>query len=191
MIGGRVSEWARLPWRSDGKARQFMAPNILITGMSGTGKSSVITALTENGLGAYDLDADGFSNWVPCEGNPTGARQGFDWHWNEQKLAHLLSGERETPLFVAGCAPNMGRFLTWFDRIVVLTAPPETMFRRVMTRTRSDYGKSDPEWRQIVENMKEFEPKLRRIATDIIDTELPLSTVVDRVRETGCAPSHR
>jgi len=60
-----------------------MAPRILITSMSGTGKSTVIMALIESGLEAHDLDTVGFSHWVPCDGNPTGARPGFDWLWNE------------------------------------------------------------------------------------------------------------
>lgn len=165
-----------------------MAARTLITGMSGTGKSSVIAALRHSELEAHDLDADEFSHWVPCEGNPTGARDGFDWLWNELKLGQLLRREREGPLFVAGCASNMGGFLKAFDRIVLLTASPEALSMRIQTRTSGNYGKLETEWRQILENMQTFEPRLRRIASHIVDTDLPLAAVVGRVREIGCAP---
>ncbi|MEO1678680.1 MAG: hypothetical protein AAFU80_11045 [Pseudomonadota bacterium] len=45
----------------------------LITGMSGTGKSTVISELARQGHRALDLDQDGWSRWAPCEGDPTGA----------------------------------------------------------------------------------------------------------------------
>lgn len=167
-----------------------MAAKTLITGMSGTGKSSVIAALSHSGLEAHDLDADGFSHWVPCEGNPTGARDGFDWLWNEQKFRQLLLRERDGPLFVAGCASNMGGFLKAFDRIVLLTASPQALSRRIQTRTSGDYGKLEAEWQQILENTEVYEPRLRRIASHVIDTSLPLSTVVHHVREIGCASLH-
>ena len=96
---------------------------VLITGMSGTGKSTVIKALAKAGERAVDLDADGWSEWAPCEGNPTGVKSGHDWVWNEDRLYELLTAVIDERLFVAGCAPNMGRFTPLFDRVILLNAP--------------------------------------------------------------------
>src|SRR5215469_11582320 len=44
--------------------RRSGVKRVLITGMSGTGKSSVIHQLAARGFDAVDLDCDEFSHWV-------------------------------------------------------------------------------------------------------------------------------
>lgn len=154
---------------------------VLITGMSGTGKSSTIAALAASGYRAIDLDEDGWSGWEPCGGDPTGANPGHDWLWDEARLERLLDDEEVAPLFVAGCAPNMGRFVPRFDRIVLLRAPTDILLDRVRTRTGNDYGKASHEAQRIVENTREVEPLLRRIATHELDTARPIGDVLRAV----------
>lgn len=154
---------------------------VLITGMSGTGKSTVVEALAKAGWRAVDLDVNGWSNWVPCEGNPTGAELGYDWMWDEAKLFELLAEATDEPLFLAGCAPNMGLFTPLFDRIILLSAPAETLLARVAVRTNNSYGKTLAEAERIVANLEEVEPLLRRIATREIDANQSLEIVLDAV----------
>ncbi len=157
----------------------------LITGMSGTGKSTAIAALTASDHKAIDLDIDGWSEWVPAEGDPTGGNPGYDWLWNECNLTTLLANCPDEPLFVSGCAPNMGKFTPRFDHIVLLSAPIDVILNRVASRTNNDYGKCGNEAAQIVANLKEFEPRLRAIATCEIDTSLPLEEVLLRILNLG------
>jgi hypothetical protein len=83
---------------------------ILITGMSGTGKSAVIQELASRGYPAYDLDTPEWSEWIdaaPSDGlTPV---QGKDWVWRENRVRELLSGSEEGTLFISGCAENMDR----------------------------------------------------------------------------------
>lgn len=154
---------------------------VLITGMSGTGKSTVIEALAKAGQRAVDLDADVWSGWAPCEGNPTGAKPGHDWVWNEHRLSELLAEPTDEPLFVACCAPNMGRFTPLFDRIILLSAPAETLLERVATRMNNPYGKTPAEVERIVANLEEIEPLLRRIATHEVDASQSPNVILDAV----------
>ena len=155
--------------------------NVLITGMSGTGKSSVVAALRRSGHRAIDLDEDGWSVWMPCEGNPTGANPGHDWVWDQHRLTALLREARDEPLFIAGCAPNMGHFTAEIDRIVVLHAPVDTLLERVRTRPNNAYGKCLAEAERIKANQREIEPRLRQIADYEVETTRPLAEVVDEV----------
>src|SRR5215469_3307616 len=97
---------------------------VLLTGMSGTGKSSVIRALTELGYKAIDTD-DGW-----CEQLPDGRQR-----WREDAIAGLLATEDADVLFVAGCEENQVRFHPRFDHIILLSAPIRTMMQRLADRT--------------------------------------------------------
>lgn len=84
---------------------------VLLTGMSGTGKSSVVQALVASGYKAVDTD-DGW-----CEPLPDGRQQ-----WREDAIAALLASEDADILFVAGCEEN---------RILDDLATTEPLLRRV------------------------------------------------------------
>ena len=112
---------------------------ILVTGMSGTGKSSVIADLAARGYKAADVDSPEYSEWVEVSGDTStlgspewGAK---DWMWREDRVQELLSTEDADLLFVSGCAANMGKFLPQFDHVVLLSAPAEVIVERLATRT--------------------------------------------------------
>ena len=94
-----------------------MTMRVLITGMSGTGKSTVIRELQRRGFRAVDLDSPDFSQLVPAaKGETTGVGGGMDWVWNEERVAALLDSAGAEPLFLSGCSPNQGRFYDRLDR---------------------------------------------------------------------------
>jgi hypothetical protein len=80
---------------------------VLITGMSGTGKSSVVAELTARGYKAVDADEPEFSEIVSApEDALTGLGSGTDWVWREDRIRSLLAVEDADALFVSGCSPN-------------------------------------------------------------------------------------
>ena len=81
---------------------------ILLTGMSGTGKSTVIDELAARGYKAVDLDQPGWSEYAP-DG---------EWVWSEARVKELLISENSEMLFVSGCAINRG------NSIPILTSYP-------------------------------------------------------------------
>ena len=83
----------------------------------------------------------------------------------------------ETPLGPIRGTTGFG----YFDNVVLLSAPIGVMLDRVRLRTNNPYGKQDVEIAQIKENVRRFEPRLRRIASHEIDTSLPIRDVLETI----------
>jgi hypothetical protein len=97
---------------------------VLLTGMSGTWKSTVINELSARGYKAVDTDYHGLSELVTVpEEELTGLGPGKDWVWREDRIQDLPSTDDTDVLFVSGCCPNQGKFYPQFDHVVLLTAP--------------------------------------------------------------------
>jgi broad-specificity NMP kinase len=142
---------------------------ILITGMSGTGKSTLISELRALGYKSFCMDEPGWS-----EHTPDG-----DWIWREARVHELLS--QEGTLFVSGCATNQGKFYPQFDEIVLLSAPAVVLVERLATRTTNSYGKRPEELAETLGYIETVEPLLRKSATLEIDATAPLDQVVAKV----------
>ncbi|WP_433221977.1 AAA family ATPase [Microtetraspora malaysiensis] len=152
-------------------------PKVLITGMSGTGKSTALQILGSRGHRVVDTDYGRWSHWVSL---PDGTS---DWVWREDAMADLLGGHKEGALFVAGCKSNQGKFYPRFDHVVLLSAPAEVLLARVVARTNNPYGKRPEERDAILENLRVVEPLLRATATMEIDARAPIEHVVQQLEE--------
>ncbi len=147
--------------------------------MSGTGKSSVLVRLGKLGHRIVDTDSDRWSHWVTL---PDGSA---DWVWREDVITELLTGHQHGKLFVAGCKSNQGGFYPLFDHVVLLSAPAEVLMARIAARTTNSYGKTAAERAQILRDLKDVEPLLRRTATVELDASEPLGEVVRRIDQLG------
>jgi shikimate kinase len=143
---------------------------VLLTGMSGTGKSSVIGELAALGYKAIDTD-DGW-----CEPLPDGRQR-----WREDAIAALLDTEDADVVFVAGCEENQVRFHSRFDLIILLSAPAQTMIDRLAARTGNPYGTAPGDMGRILGDLAVVEPLLRTAADHEIRTTIPLADVVAKV----------
>lgn len=158
---------------------------ILLTGMSGTGKSTVVDELARRGYKAVDLDNDAFSEWVPFSAEPgatdSAVEADRDWVWREDRVHALLATEDADLLFVSGCAANMGKFLPQFDQVILLSAPAGVIVKRLAARTNNAYGKRPEEAARVLGLIDTIEPLLRKVAGHEIDTSAGLDAVVEHV----------
>jgi dephospho-CoA kinase len=150
---------------------------ILVTGMSGVGKSTALSELARRGFTTIDTDDAGWIHIV--DGEPL---------WREPRIAALLERPRETSLFVQGTVANQGSFYDRFDAIVLLSAPAEVVFDRVAQRSNNPFGKTQAEREHIANAITEVEPLLRQAATHEITTTRPLSEVVDALVDIAGSP---
>jgi dephospho-CoA kinase len=148
---------------------------ILITGMSGAGKSSVIRALVARGLKAIDTD------WNPeweCVGT-----DGDEWVWRDDRMRLLLDEEDVDAGFVSACVSNQAKFYERFDQVILLSAPESITVQRLVHRTDNPYGRRPEEIADVLRYKATVEPMLRKAASAEIDTSIPLAEVVSKVLE--------
>ena len=149
---------------------------ILLTGMSGTGKSSALAELAKRGFEVVDTDQGGWSLWSNAAGG---------YVWDERRIEALLAREDGSTLYVSGTVSNQGRFYPRFDAVVLLSAPANVLLSRIATRATNDYGKSSEERDLILRHLAEVEPLLRATCTHELDATQPLDDVVEQLVAIG------
>jgi shikimate kinase len=149
---------------------------VLVTGMSGTGKSAVLADLARRGFRTVDTDEPGWSEWDDAHGGMV---------WREEPMAELLESPGHVPLYVSGCVSNQGRFYDRFEAVVLLSAPPEVILERIGGRATNDFGKSEAERERILADLAAFEPWLRETSTHELDATRPLAEIVEALVAIG------
>lgn len=173
-----VPGWPGRPQTTRNTAGLASAPmrRVLVTGMSGTGKSTALAELERRGFQVVDTDVGGWSEWSEADGG---------YVWREDRIAELLSREEGPALYVSGTVSNQGRFYPCFDAVVLLSAPAEVLLRRIERRSTNDYGKTTEQRAAILSDLAEVEPLLRASCTRELDATQPISRVVDQLVEIG------
>ena len=141
---------------------------ILLTGMSGVGKSTVLERLAAEGIRCIDLD-DG---WM-CE--LQGERQ-----IDLEAVRQFVRAHDREPVVFAGCARNQGGLGA--DYTILLTASPETMRQRI-AEGKNPFGKDGETWRKIMKDKAETEPILKAGSDMVIHTEQDLDRTVMQIME--------
>jgi dephospho-CoA kinase len=149
---------------------------VLVTGMSGTGKSTALAELRRRGFEAVDTDEPGWTEWSAEEDG---------YVWREGRIAELLARDRDTTLYVSGTVSNQGRFYPRFDAVVLLSAPAEVLLQRIDRRTTNPYGKAAEERELVLRHLAEVEPLLRATCTHEVDAARPVEEVVAELVRIG------
>lgn len=99
---------------------------VLVTGISGAGKTTVLEELRRRGHRTVDTDYDGWEL--------------SDAGWDQPRMDCLLSTYPD--VVVSGTVENQGDFYDRFEHVVLLSAPLHVLLERVAHRTNNPYGAS-------------------------------------------------
>ncbi|OGL36476.1 hypothetical protein A3A68_01355 [Candidatus Saccharibacteria bacterium RIFCSPLOWO2_01_FULL_48_13] len=160
----------------------------LITGVTGSGKTTVAKKLQKMNLMVYDSDGvEGLTRWENSKGLPVKApkrppKEWFSnnfWNWNKDKLGTLLSAGGD--VYICGIASNQDRFYALFDKVFVLVIDQVTMLHRLNTRTENSFGRYPEQQASIIEWHKDFEKSAIKMGAVAIDATRPQDKVVAEI----------
>lgn len=124
-----------------------MRESILITAVSGTGKSTVCEALHTIGYDAIDIESvDGLYELVNektgevIPGSLEQIREGVDWNCNKRKLKKLVASQASDLTFYCGGMSNTFEVWDVFDLVIMLTVSDEATIKRLSTRQSGEFG---------------------------------------------------
>jgi len=149
---------------------------VLLTGMSGVGKSTLVRELRRRGHVAYDADDDGFSE----------PRADGRWGWRVDLVSAVLARDAGRLVFFAGCSEEQVELP--FDLRVLLIAPRSVLRQRLRTRTDNGYGRAGAELSNVMADLAEIEPLLRRSADLVLTTTAPPAEIADRLLDRLATP---
>jgi broad-specificity NMP kinase len=168
---------AEVTRRSNTKQRGIASQRsvVLVTGMSGTGKSSALAGLARRGHQAVDTDDPG---WIVESQTPAGPEP----LWDLERVGALLDRHQAGWLFIAGCVANQRALYDRFDAVVLLSAPVDVLLERVTDRA-NPYGSTSEDRAKIASDLAAYEPLLRAGADYEIVTTAPIAEVVSALEQ--------
>jgi len=163
-----------------------------ITGVSGTGKSSVALELNKKEIPVIDIDEiKGLCRWVNKKTKEIShwysgiGGEFFEMHeyiCDKEKLIALMNKYKNI-VVVVGLADNQSNFLDLFDKIFLFYCNEEIFIKRIKDRINHDFGRHKSEQKMILSWYKDFEKEMLNKGAIPIDTEESLNMIVDKVIE--------
>ncbi|MBG9987575.1 AAA family ATPase [Aerococcaceae bacterium DSM 111176] len=144
---------------------------VLITGMSGVGKSTVLRHLDEVAI-KVELDEEDWMVW---------SEEYQEEVINIERLIELFESNPDRDIFLSGTAINQGKIYPYLDAVITLTAPLEIMKSRIQSRTDNPFGKSETEWAKIVADKEEFEARIISGSDLVINTDQPIAATIQEI----------
>lgn len=173
---------------------------VWVTGLSGTGKSSVAVRLRELGHRSVDADDDGISGWrshatgeiVPSP--PIGQRPAdwldrFGWSIDVSRVEGLRRDANGRPVFLFGAVENEADVLSLADVVVCLVADGDTLRQRLATRRTNEFGKAPGDVEAVMSWVGVFEHRHKALGAVMVDAMQPLPVVVAAVLAAASAAS--
>lgn len=169
----------------------YMNGSILVTGVAGSGKSTVCRELRRRGYSAYDIEnTAGLFTFVNKSTGKAAEDYGYDdpawferhvWMCDREKLQSLMLANQHGPAFYCGIAGNLDDLLDLFDSVFLLRVGEDTLRRRLSGRRADDFGRSRAIQNWLLSWKEEWEDRMRQLGAQLIDADRDIGEVVDEI----------
>lgn len=167
-------------------------PLVYITGVSGSGKSTVRNALQKLGYTAYDVDDTAISGVFDNNAGEKIAMPPVDqrnpqwfaehnWLIMPEAVAKLKAESRDRLIFLCGAAHNDREFWQSFDKAICLDVSEAALRQRIAERQDNDYGKNKQELQSILDWHKNATAAYKKLGAYVVDANLPLDIVIKKI----------
>jgi dephospho-CoA kinase len=165
-------------------------PLIYITGIAGSGKTTVLKELEHRGYEVHDAD-EKLSYWA---NKTTGARvhtsdhkpmtdpkffAEHEWHMDKRAVEELANSDKTT--FIGGSVVNEKDVWDYFDKVFVLYVNNEALTHRLMHRADKDFGKAEHELKHVLKLNSEVPAKYMSLGATIIDATQSTEKIADEI----------
>ena len=165
---------------------------IYITGVSGSGKSTIRHALQTHGYEAYDVDDQEISVITELDTGktvkiPPVNLRGNDWFMRHSwtilpsAIDRLKRLSDSKLIFLCGAAKNDKDYWELFDLVICLDINEQELRRRIANRKDNDYGKNNHELQEILDWHGVATENYRALGAHVIDAIRPKDEVVEMI----------
>jgi broad-specificity NMP kinase len=169
-------------------------PLHFITGVAGSGKSSVRIEIEKLGHEAHDTDGRGFARWrdnitgyiypkssVKPEQRTPEFIENNSWVVPRENVEELAQSIGERTVFLCGDISNFDELGDLFSSVFLLMTSPETIEHRLKTRVDNNWGKQPHELAYTLAKLKESEKAYAHYNPIIVNAGQPLHTVAQDI----------
>ena len=158
-----------------------MAKKILVTGVAGSGKSSLQRMFNKKGYQTSDID-DGFAEWRNKDSGKTEEYKPDDPEWLNQvywalrtdALRDRLKDAADQSIAIFGSTNDLHNYADLFDTVYLLEYPDdEAVKERLASRPRG-FGRVDHERDSVLSYYKQYQDQMKSIGAVCIGYEVPL-----------------
>jgi len=172
-----------------------MNRSILITGVSGSGKSTVAKELRSRGYQAFDIEkirglyahVDGkmgtvIKNYQSYRSDLRKIKES-EWDCNVKKLEEILKNNKGVSYY-CGTATNIFDFVALFDTVIFLKINSKNLHYRLSHRLNNFFGRKRNVQDWVFGGEQWLEKELKKYKPIVIDANKSLDLVVDEVIRT-------
>ena len=172
---------------------------VLITGMSGAGKSTIAGVLARRGLASVDADDDPLlARSVDSDGNVVEDLSAPDfawlsrhsWAWDPARLDVLIRTAAPATLYVCGGADNQHEVADRFTQVFLLEIDEPTMLARLDARREyHDWGQIGDTREYLRRKLPALQDLLRASGAIPVDARQPPEQVVEAILSRARSPA--
>ncbi len=165
-----------------------MSGRYLITGVAGSGKSTLEKLFKKRGYVTVDID-NGFAQWLHAETDEVlaytpdekGWHEVAEWVVDTDRLQRFFGAHPEDDVLVFGSFARMKTVVGMFDKVFLLEYPNERAVHRRIASRDGGYGKHPGELARILSYIQPYQDKMKAAGAQAIDCTLPLEEVADSI----------
>ncbi len=166
---------------------------IFITGISTSGKSTIVKELVKRGYEAYDTEHNGISAWYNTTTGKRVAEFGemperteqwlnhHEWLISTDWVANMATEAKTKTIFLCGGSANEPAIGATCDVIIWLKTDEATIRKRVLHPRDHDYGTKPHELARAIKSNKQKEAEYSAYGAIIVDATQPIANVVNEI----------